>query len=116
MIRLAVRKWDEASVPFTNLSLMWLRTDECVIPEPLMEVLLELGPRLSRCLPEFSCALPLNLAKVHLGILSAAKDDPAALKRSVALLGEAFPAMLREYGPVVDGILPTRIGYEGITA
>ena len=80
-----------------------------------MEVILALGPRLNRCLPEASYVVPMAVAKVSLGILSVdKKSDNAALERGVKLFGEGFPIMLCKHHSG-DLLLPCMIGCEGIT-
>lgn len=97
-----------------DLPCLWRKMNEYPIPEASTEVLLTLGPRISRHLPEASYTLPMTIARVGLGILLAAKkEDPASQKRGIALLGEGFPVMLREH-VLGDLLLPFPIGWHAI--
>jgi hypothetical protein len=85
------------------------------LPEAVMEVLLAVGPRLQRHLPHPMRNHVLALVKMNLGILLVAtEDDLVALERGAALIGEGFPAMLRE-SFAVDVSLSAPICFKGIT-
>lgn len=55
----------------------------------------------------------LGLVKMNLGIMLAQKDDLVALERGAALIGEGFPAMVRE-SFAADVSLSAPICFNGI--
>jgi hypothetical protein len=86
------------------------------LPEARLEELLGSGARVQRQLADQDREAVLALFKVRLGIhLAEKQDEPAALERGVALLGESFPIVLREFDPV-DSYLPTPLGWEAISS
>ena len=116
-LQLAKGKWNKAFRALGDVELLVDNMGGSSLPEAPMEVLPALGPRIQRHMHDRSRNIRLEIIKRNLGILlTAKKEDPAAMERGIALVGEVFPVLLEKIGETEHNLISCPIGWEEIVA